>query len=130
MEKQTSAALRDLPILIAEDEYYVADELAKAIRLFGGIVVGPAASRERALKLVAAGPVAIAIIDIHLGGEDAFPVVEELASRSVPVVFATGLMSHAIPQPFRHYPKWVKPYLPLALVTSLKHVLAPPVATH
>jgi DNA-binding response OmpR family regulator len=54
-------------IFIAEDEPYIALDLALAVEDADGLVVGPAASVEEALALLAAGPVDRAILDVNLG---------------------------------------------------------------
>lgn len=114
--------LENRRILIAEDEYYVADELAKAVRLFGGTVLGPVGTQREALALLASEDATVAIVDIVLQEETAYPLVQELIARNVPLVFATGLATEDILPPYRDLPRWVKPYLPLALVATLKHV--------
>lgn len=83
------------PILIAEDEPFVALDLAIAVENAGGEAVGPAGSVREALALLASRQVAAAILDVNLSDGDAFPVVEVLIERGIPVIIQTGLAAPA-----------------------------------
>jgi DNA-binding NtrC family response regulator len=79
------------PVLVADDQLFIALDLAMAVEDAGGIVVGPAASVTEALALVEAGPVAAAILDVNLSDRDISPVVEILARSGVPVILQTAV---------------------------------------
>ena len=97
-------------ILVVEDEYLLADELALELADEGAVVLGPAPSVKRALGLLAAEEsLDGAILDLNLGGESAFPVADALIGRSVPLVFTTGYDAGAIPERFAHIPRCEKP---------------------
>ena len=97
-------------ILIVEDEYLLADELALELADEGAVVLGPAPSVKRALGLLE-GEASLdgAILDLNLGGEPAFPVADALIDRSVPLIFTTGYDAGAIPERFAHIPRCEKP---------------------
>lgn len=78
------------PILIAEDQIFIALDLAQAIKDAGGEVVGPAASVAEALALLATTDVAAAILDVELVGADCSAVVEVLVTRRIPMIIQTG----------------------------------------
>ncbi|MGY2053126.1 response regulator [Methylobacterium sp. JK268] len=112
-------------ILVVEDEYFVADDMARALGDLGAEVVGPAPSREQALALLAGEErIDAAVLDINLRGESAFPVAEALAARAVPYVFATGYDRVALPEAFREVPHWEKPFDPTRLARMLARMLA------
>lgn len=97
-------------ILVVEDEYLLADELAMELADQGAEVLGPAPSVERALGLLEAQPQPDgAILDINLGGEPVFPVADALISRGVPLVFTSGYGSDALPERFTNIPRCEKP---------------------
>jgi CheY-like chemotaxis protein len=78
-------------ILLVEDDYFIMDAMTSALESNGVTVVGPAARVEDALQLIdAAGHIDGAVIDINLNGDLAYPVADALASRGVPLIFATG----------------------------------------
>lgn len=80
-------------VLVAEDQPFIALDLALAIEDAGGEVVGPAASVEEALALAAsaAKPLAGAILDVDLVDGDCSPLLEVLAGKNVPMIIQTGV---------------------------------------
>jgi DNA-binding response OmpR family regulator len=113
------------PILIAEDEPFVALDLALAVQDAGGLTVGPAGSVREALALLASGDVAAAILDVNLSDGDIFPVLQVLMDRGVPVIVQTG---GVVPPELRaNYPDLIvlaKPIESEALLAKLKALLA------
>lgn len=96
-------------VLLVEDEYFVAMEVVKALGDEGIATVGPARSVEEALRIIENGPIDAAILDINLRNQPVYPLAEQLEARNVPFVFATGYGEQAIPQRFRHVPRFEKP---------------------
>jgi CheY-like chemotaxis protein len=88
--------LNRTPILIVEDEPFIALELQALVEDAGGQVVGPVGSTDAALKLLQTCVVAAAILDVQLRDRDVTPVAEALVALGVPMVFqsAVGLPSH------------------------------------
>jgi DNA-binding response OmpR family regulator len=87
------AKLKDMRVLVVEDEPLVSmlveDELLDA----GATVLGPVPSVSDALRLVEAaadGGISAAVLDINLQGEAVGPVADRLVALGVPFVFATG----------------------------------------
>ncbi len=52
----------------------------------------------------------LAILDVHLHGESAFPVAEALIAKGVPFVFATGYGERGLPENYRGRPVLQKPF--------------------
>jgi DNA-binding NtrC family response regulator len=77
-------------VLIVEDDALIADELAAAVERADGEVLGPVATVEDGLAIVAEEIVAAAILDVHLRDRDVAPIATVLLSRRLPVVFHTG----------------------------------------
>lgn len=84
-------------ILIVEDEYYLAEDLAQAVRAAGGAVVGPVGNIEEAQARVAEGGFDCAVLDMNLHGQFVFPVARQLQGAGVPFLVATGYNSAALP---------------------------------
>lgn len=101
--------LKDLRILIVEDEYFFADDLQRALAFEGAEVIGPAATACEALELIDKRTDAV-ILDIKLTDGQAFPIADELAQLHVPFVFATGYGPEIIPDRFRSADRIEKPY--------------------
>jgi CheY-like chemotaxis protein len=111
--------LSALRILIVEDEYYVADDLARALEGLGATVLGPVATLEEAERLVAEGRFDCAVLDMNLRGEMAFPIADRLEAQGIPFVVASGYNSASLPDRFSAVPRVEKPYDPAQVVAIL-----------
>jgi CheY-like chemotaxis protein len=109
-------------ILIVEDEYFIALDLANNLMAEGAIVLGPISSVEEALETIAGGaPIDWAVLDINLGGEMSYPVADALRERKVPFVFATGYEDATIPARYDHAPRRQKPVSMQELLKSFQN---------
>ncbi|MFL6726231.1 MAG: hypothetical protein ACJ8FS_06940 [Sphingomicrobium sp.] len=79
------------PVLIAEDNLYVALDLSNAIEDMDGRVVGPASTVAEALQLLEQHSVGAAIVDCHLGEHDTASIARVLDQRGVPFVIHTAV---------------------------------------
>ncbi|MBI0534890.1 response regulator [Roseomonas sp. KE2513] len=109
-------------LLVVEDEYVIAMDMARALEELGAEVVGPAGSVADALLLVRNedSHLDAAVLDVNLRNERVFPVAEALAARGVPFVFATGYDTSALPRAYAGAPRCEKP----VNKTSLARLLA------
>ncbi len=117
-------ALANARILIVEDEYYLADDLARALEAQGAQVVGPVGSLEEAEALVRAGGLDCAILDMNLRGEMAFPVADRLDQEGIPFVVASGYTEAALPERFASSPRLEKPLLASDVIDLLPRLIA------
>ena len=116
--------LNNAPVLIAEDEPFIALDLALAVEDAGGTVVGPAATVEEALALIEAQTVAAAILDVNLCSKDVSPVAEILLARKIPVILQTGV--EAPPNLVMRFPDLIvhiKPCVAAQLVAQLETLI-------
>ena len=111
-------------VLVVEDEFVIADDLANALRRIGAVVVGPASSVAKARALLQAqAQVDVAILDIKLRCETVFALADTLRAAGVLVVFATGYDRTALPERFQDLPHWEKPFDFRALARILPALL-------
>ena len=97
-------------ILVVEDEYLLADELAMELADEGATVMGPVPTVAHALALLdAQSRPDGAILDLNLGGDPAYPLADVLIDRGVPLIFTTGYDASAVPERFAHVPRCEKP---------------------
>lgn len=108
--------LAGLRILLVEDEYFIADDLARALSGAGASIVGPCATVARAERAIDADGIDFAILDLNLHGESGVQVAEHLLRLEIPFAFATGYGSPSVPDRFRDLPRCEKPFDPEALV--------------
>ena len=107
-------------VLIVEDEYFIADDLATALARHGAEVLGPMPRLGDAMACVEGPhPPDLAVLDISLGGETTYPVAEALRRRGTPFVFVTGYDRDSVRAEFRDVACWEKPVEPDQLARSL-----------
>ena len=112
--------LEGLTVLVVEDEYYVADDLRRALERLGARVAGPVPSHAEAWeKLSGKTKIDLAVLDVNLRGEEVYDLADELARRKIPLIFATGYDEALIPERFQDFPRWQKPFDPNVLARSL-----------
>jgi CheY-like chemotaxis protein len=86
----TSRRLKGRRILVAEDDWFIADAMAGLLETQGASVFGPAATVAEGAQLARWWPIEIAVIDLNLHGERADGLVVELANNDIPVVVVTA----------------------------------------
>ncbi|MBB4261428.1 MULTISPECIES: response regulator [unclassified Bradyrhizobium] len=119
MTKDPRQRLKDRRILVIEDEYFLADDLKRVLSSEGAHVIGPTGDRAEAIKLIDRDGFEIAVIDINLHDELAYPLADELERKGIPFVFATGYSRDVIPDRFARVLRWEKPYELRGIVDGL-----------
>ncbi|MBV9841343.1 MAG: response regulator [Sphingomonadaceae bacterium] len=110
-------------ILVVEDEYLLADEMADELMDEGAVVLGPVPSVDGALALLDGQSPDGAILDLNLGGEPAFRVADALIGRGVPLIFTTGYDAGAVPERFSHIRRCEKPVNLRRIIAALEKAL-------
>jgi CheY-like chemotaxis protein len=110
-------------VLIVEDEYVIAMEIAGILEDCGAEIVGPAGSVSLAIQLIAQeAPIDAAVLDVNLGRERVFPVAETLNLRNIPFVFATGYDASLLVG-FETSPRLEKPLDPRAMAWTISKLV-------
>lgn len=95
-------------VLIAEDDYFTAQELVDHFRAADCAVIGPFSHvRDAAARMAEAD---LAVLDIYLTDDMAFPLADRLAARGTPFVFYTAYDMACIPVRFAHVGRLCKPF--------------------
>ena len=111
-------------VLVVEDEYLIADDLAAMLQEAGAEVIGPAASLPHAVRLTEhQQSLDAAVLDINLRGVEVFPLANELKSAGIPIIFLTGYGDINIPEEFSHYGRCEKPMGTPHVITELAALL-------
>jgi len=120
MPHRATPSLRDRHILVVEDEFFVAEEMARELEEAGATIVGPVGTVDDALDCVASGVrIDAAILDINLRGDLSYPVAEALRQKQVPFLFATGYDAWSLDPGFRDVTRCEKPIDPSQVARAL-----------
>lgn len=109
-------------LLIVEDEYLLAMDLARHFAAFGVEVVGPVADLDGAAFLIEDADAAI--LDINLKGEFVFPLADELAKDGKPFVFISGYDDIFLPERFTGVSLLSKPASWRQILKAIHHEFA------
>ena len=97
-------------LLVVEDDYLIADELRNELIDAGAEVIGPVPTVAKALQIIGSETALDgAVLDVNLGGEKVFPLVDVLRKRGIPCVFVSGYERQAIPAAYADIPLCEKP---------------------
>jgi len=110
-------------ILIVEDEFLVALELAAVLTDAEFETLEPAPTVEAALQAIDSEPIDAAILDCNLGGRNVDEIAASLTERQIPFVFVTGYGRETLPRSFRTAPFISKPFDERLLLASVKSLL-------
>lgn len=103
--------LHGMRLLLVEDHFALAANLADVAVQSGADVIGPVATVDDALYLIAQMPeIDAAVLDVQLGTANSFPVADALSAQRVPFVFSTATEHTHLPERFRHVPVCAKPF--------------------
>ena len=119
MASQTYRKHANFRVLIVEDEYLVAEEIANTLRESKIHVVGPIGMIHEAYEAVQDTSLDCAVMDINIGGGASFPLIDVLIQRSVPVLLMTGYDQEELPMKYRSLPLVQKPLLRGELARAL-----------
>ena len=97
-------------ILVVEDEMLIGMLLEDMLSDLGHEVAAVVPRLKDALAAVERETFDLAILDVHLHGESAFPVADALSGKNIPFVFATGYGERGLPETYRSRPVLQKPF--------------------
>lgn len=112
--------LANCPVLLVEDDPYIALDLSSTIEELDGRVVGPTSDMGEALQLLTSQPVGAAILDWHLPDGDASQVAASLSERQIPFVIHSTLdLAPADQERHSQVPVLIKPLQPRTVLACL-----------
>ena len=118
-----NVGMHGVRVLLVEDEMMVSMLLEDMLSDIGCTPVGLAARIEQALKLIEDGGFDIAILDVNLNGDEAYPIADALAARAIPFVFASGYGAGGLREEYRSIPSLAKPFQQQELERTLAAAL-------
>lgn len=123
MSRKTDDSGTGRRILIVEDEFYIAADLAASLEDMGFRVVGPVPSIPKALALIAVERLDGALLDANLNGVSSGPIADALVERGIPFVVVTGYGSgDLLTDRLSKAPRMTKPWEPSDMKTLMRTV--------
>jgi DNA-binding response OmpR family regulator len=110
-------------VLLVEDQWLIAMDLADQLRDSGYIVVGPASSLEKALALIETEAINAGLLDINLNGTMSYPAAQALARKGIAFAFLSGHTSAELHEDFRDQRLLCKPITSNELMTTVEALL-------
>lgn len=104
-------------VLIVEDNFLAADEIAYALEAANAVVLGPCANLEEAEAQVMQSE--LAILDVDIRGRTSFALADRLQQLEVPFIFFSGYDRGLMPERFAHVGYVSKPTSPVVAIRKL-----------
>jgi DNA-binding response OmpR family regulator len=118
---------KPLRVMVVEDEFIIADEIAGIIVDSGHEVVGPFGSVEEALASLKDETMPdLAILDANLRGRSSLPLAEALRELGVPLCLCTGYRSDDLRATFGEVSILHKPVNARVLASLIERTLGDP----
>ena len=119
--KQTQ--LRGLKVLLVEDETLISFLVEDMLHELGCSEVWHAGAVSQAVAILRDRRPDIAVLDVNLGGELVYPLVERLAAARIPFIFATGYGRTGLPGDLTGRPVIQKPFALHTLADAIASAL-------
>ena len=107
-------------ILVVEDDILIAMLIEEILQDLGCVVVGPVATLNEALRLAGDAALDAAVLDVTIRGGQIYPAAEQLLTRGIPFILASGYGDWALPEAFRNMPRLTKPFTPRDIETQIR----------
>jgi CheY-like chemotaxis protein len=112
-------------VLVVEDEAMIGMLTATMVEELGYAPLGPMTNLADANAVIARDNFDVAVIDLNLGGQPAYPLAEALSLKGVPFIFVTGYAPDTIDRRFAHVPLIQKPIPREELATAIARAMRP-----
>jgi CheY-like chemotaxis protein len=109
-------------VLVVEDEIMIRMLLEGMLTDLGHSVAAETGDIGQAVEFAKQGEFDLAVLDVNLNGNAVTPVVEILAERGVPFIFASGYGQRGLPEAYRAAPMLQKPFQADALEEAIEAV--------
>jgi DNA-binding response OmpR family regulator len=121
----SSAPLRDLDVLLVEDESLVSFLLEDMLLELGAGSVRHASKLKTGFALAAEKKPGLAVLDVNLAGEAIYPLAQQLTNDRVPLLFITGYGRDGLSVEWSEHEVLQKPLTLAQLETALNRALLP-----
>jgi DNA-binding response OmpR family regulator len=116
--------LKDISVLLVEDEALLAIDVTAIIEMAGGRVVGPAYSLSQGFSWLDRGKFDCAVLDINLHDELVFKLADALVERGIPILFLSSHSLNIAPAHLRERRLVHKPFSTRSLIMAIQAEMA------
>lgn len=120
--------VRNLRVLVIEDEPLITMEIEDVIEMLGYQIVGPFAHINEASAAAEKSDFDCAILDVNIRGGNTYEIANILLERGCPFVIASGYSDWSIPNNLSVRKRLTKPYESTQLEAELRLLEAEVVA--
>lgn len=117
--------LKDLRVLVVEDETLVAMLIEEYLVEFGCVVASSARRVSKALQSLKDLEIDAAVLDVNVAGESVDPVAQILQERKIPFIFASGYGAKGVEERWTGRPVLQKPFSARELRAALLACVQP-----
>ena len=110
-------------ILVVDDEPLIAMDIVSSLEDEDCVVVGPAATLEKALALIDTIEIDAALLDANLGGKPVDALAAALVRRNIPFAFVSGYGREGLPEAFRQAMLIRKPFQHQRLIEAIQQMV-------
>ena len=121
--REAPPPLAGLEVLLVEHEGAAAFVVEDMLFDLGAATVWHAADVNGALALLRDRRPGVAVVDLSLAGEPAYPVAERLTAAAIPFVFVAGYGGGGVRRRWSNHVTVQKPFRPAALAAALRAAL-------
>jgi CheY-like chemotaxis protein len=115
---EAEKSLAGVRVFIAEDEFPVLQLIEDMLEDLGCEVAASVTSVPAALEAAETTDADVAILDVNLRGESAFPIAAILKRRGIPILFSTGYGPAGLDAEWKGHEVIQKPF-PIELLGSV-----------
>jgi CheY-like chemotaxis protein len=116
--------LAGLRILIVEDEFIVAMELAEEMEQLGATVTASVGTLAEARQQTV-GNLDGVLLDVQLGNDKTYELAADLQAAGTPFILTTGFDTAVLPESLQSIPRLSKPFSSVALERMARRVFQP-----
>ena len=110
-------------ILVVDDEPLITAMIEDWLSELGHVVVGPAHNLAQALEL-GKSDIDAAVVDLSLGRDNSYPLIDVLIARGLPFALATGYGLDGVEPKYRDQPTLGKPFEFAAFRDAIDRLIA------
>lgn len=114
--------LRGVQVLVAEDQFFIAEDIKTTVEAAGGVVIGPASSLEAAMTLAQRRRPDIATFNHQIKGLSTEPLARYLGELGVPILVLSSFGVDVPPWPLAGRAFLAKPFEGERLVNALRAI--------